>query len=42
MGPDCIKGGLDWTSGKILPKRGCQALGQAAQGSGGVTVPGCI
>ena len=27
---------------KILHRKGCQALGQAAQGGGGVTIPGGV
>lgn len=40
MAPGCSGGSLDWISGTILH---CgQALGQVAQGSGGVTNPGTI
>ncbi|KAK4817522.1 hypothetical protein QYF61_019108, partial [Mycteria americana] len=34
------QGGLDCTSGKISSLKGLSALEQAAQGSGGVTIPG--
>jgi len=35
------RGGLDWILGKSSPKF-CQTLEQAAQGSGGVTIPGDV
>lgn len=35
----CPGGGLDWLLGKISSGKGCQTLEQAAQRSGGVTMP---
>ena len=36
------RGGLDWILGKILHQKNCQALEEAAQGGGGVTIPAGI
>jgi len=40
MASGCARGGLDWILGKIYLLKQCQVLEQAAQGSGGVIIPG--
>jgi len=40
MALSCLRGGLDWISGKISYWKSGQALDQAAQGSGGVPISG--
>lgn len=40
MAPSCTWGGLDWTQEKFPHRKGGQAQEQAAQGSGGMTLPG--
>lgn len=42
MAPSCTWGGLDWTQEKFLQRKGGQAQEQAAQGSGGMTLPGSL
>lgn len=42
MASSFTRGGLDWILGNNSSLKGCQALEQAAQGSGGVTTPGEI
>lgn len=39
MASGCARGDLGWTLGKILHGRCSQALEEAVQGSGGVTIP---
>ena len=39
MASSCTRGGLDWVLGKISSLQGGQALEQAAQGGGWVTIP---
>jgi len=39
MASGCIRGGLDWILGKISLLK---ELEEAAQGSGGVTIPGGV
>jgi len=41
MASSCVKGDLDWILGKISLQSG-QALEQATQGSGGVTISGGV
>jgi len=41
MASGCVRGGSDWILGKISFLSG-QALDQAAQGSGGVPIPGGV
>jgi len=41
MASSCIRAGLDWILGKISLLSG-QALEQAAQGGGGITIPGDV
>jgi len=40
MALSCIRGGLDWILGKNYSQKSDEALEQAAQSSGRVTVPG--
>ena len=42
MALSCARGGSAWILGKILLRKSGQALKQAAQASGGVTVPGSV
>ena len=42
MASSCVRGRLDWILGKVLHQKGCEALEQAAQGSGGVPIPGGV
>lgn len=39
MASSCAKEGLDWKLGKNSSLTECPAVGQAAHGSGGVTIP---
>lgn len=40
--PSRLPGVLDWILGKFVHWKGGQALEQAAQGSGGITIPGSV
>ena len=40
MASSCARGGLGWILGKLHLRKSGEAVAQAAQGSGGVTVPG--
>jgi len=42
IGSSCVRGGLDWILGKNSSQKGFQALEQAVQGNGGVTIPGVV
>ena len=42
MASSCVRGGSDWILGKMSYWQSGQALDQAAQGSGGVPVPGGV
>jgi len=42
MASSCIRGGLDWILGKISLLKSGQTLDQAAQGGGGVIIPGGV
>jgi len=42
MASSGVRGSLDWILGKISLRESGQALEQAAQGSGGVTIPGGV
>ena len=41
MASSCTRGGSGWRLGKVYSQKEWSALKQAAQGGGGVTVPGC-
>jgi len=38
----CSRGGSDWTLGNFFLRKSGQAVAQAAQGGGGVSIPGGI
>jgi len=42
MALSCARGGSGWVCGKFLLRKSANALAQAAQGGGGVTVPGGV
>jgi len=42
MASSCIRGGLDWLSGKISLLKEWSGIGRAAQGSGGVIIPASV
>ena len=42
MASSGVRGGLDWILEKFLHWKSAQALAQAAQGSGGVPIPGGV
>ena len=42
MDLSCTRGGSGWILRKILLRKSGQALAQAAQGGGGVTIPGGV
>jgi len=42
MASSCIRGSLDWILGNISSLKEWPGIGQAAQGGGGVTIPGGV
>ena len=42
MASSCTRGGSGWTLGKISSSKSGEILEQAAQGGGGVAIPGGI